>query len=446
MNEFEPNKLLNYDKQSIIAELKRVYFKFYKDKRMTGKEFNLHSRVSSTTVIKHFGSWQSALQEAEIYIEKIIVEKKKSIPLPEIKKDIQRVVLLNKGKYFTFVFYKQNGGRYSTLILTKRFGCKTWEELLNKEFSLHKRIIVINKKVKKEASSKEELFNEMKIVWDKFGRRPTYAEFRENASFGIGTYEKRFGSWVKAVEQFYLVNENYNIGVNSKSLNTSKELLLKELQKIKDTHNLEVLEQTDYKKYGGNYSIQTFHNHFGSWKNAVHAIGLKSGRSAPTKEELFDELQRIWEELGRQPHNTEMKTLSKYSHKSYTHKFGGWTKAIYAFIADRQKEEEEIIFDSQESKTEIVVDNVIETINAEVSIAGETIIMKTPRSVPPKLRFRVFMRDSFTCQYCKRTKEEDGVKLQADHIIAYSNGGETVFENLITACWDCNIGKSNMEL
>ena len=68
---FEPNKLLNYDKESIIAELKRVYFKFYKDKRMTGKEFNLNSRVNSSTVIIHFGSWQSALQKAEIYIEKI---------------------------------------------------------------------------------------------------------------------------------------------------------------------------------------------------------------------------------------------------------------------------------------------------------------------------------------------------------------------------------------
>jgi len=30
-----------------------------------------------------------------------------------------------------------------------------------------------------------------------------------------------------------------------------------------------------------------------------------------------------------------------------------------------------------------------------------------------------------------------------DHITAWSNGGETILENLQTLCSDCNLGKSN---
>jgi hypothetical protein len=57
-----------------------------------------------------------------------------------------------------------------------------------------------------------------------------------------------------------------------------------------------------------------------------------------------------------------------------------------------------------------------------------------------KLRFEVFKRDGFRCQYCGQTPPE--VKLEADHILAVANGGETKIENLITACFDCNRGKA----
>ena len=226
-------------------------------------------------------------------------------------------------------------------------------------------------------------------------------------------------------------------------------MLLKELQTFKTIHQSDVLEFQDYKKYAGKYTRPTFIKHFGSWKKALEHIGLKPGSEwnrAPKKELLFDELQRVWEDLGRQPLYREWNELSKYSREIYDRKFGGWNKTIHAFIADRENPEEETVINIAEAENEIVADNIIEIVNPENPNLVETIIMKTPRGVAPKLRFMVFMRDNFTCQYCKRTKEEDGVKLQADHIKAYSNGGETVFENLITACWDCNIGKSNMVL
>ena len=61
-----------------------------------------------------------------------------------------------------------------------------------------------------------------------------------------------------------------------------------------------------------------------------------------------------------------------------------------------------------------------------------------------KIRFDVFKRDSFTCAYCGKKPPE--AVLEADHIEPKSKGGTDILENLITACFDCNRGKSNNEL
>ena len=63
-----------------------------------------------------------------------------------------------------------------------------------------------------------------------------------------------------------------------------------------------------------------------------------------------------------------------------------------------------------------------------------------------KLRFEVFKRDNFTCQYCGRNVKEDKIKLHCDHIFPKSKGGDFVIENLITACEECNLGKCDILL
>ncbi|SHJ71341.1 HNH endonuclease [Bradyrhizobium lablabi] len=61
-----------------------------------------------------------------------------------------------------------------------------------------------------------------------------------------------------------------------------------------------------------------------------------------------------------------------------------------------------------------------------------------------KLRFEVFKRDSFTCQYCGRKAPE--VILQCDHVKPVVAGGDADILNLITSCFDCNSGKGGREL
>lgn len=61
-------------------------------------------------------------------------------------------------------------------------------------------------------------------------------------------------------------------------------------------------------------------------------------------------------------------------------------------------------------------------------------------AVSKTLRFEVFKRDLFTCQYCGKTPP--AVVLELDHIHPRSKGGKDTEENLNTACFDCNRGKA----
>lgn len=64
---------------------------------------------------------------------------------------------------------------------------------------------------------------------------------------------------------------------------------------------------------------------------------------------------------------------------------------------------------------------------------------KKREAISKKLRFEVFKRDKFKCQYCGSSAPE--VLLQIDHIQPVSKGGKNDILNLITACFECNNGK-----
>ena len=60
------------------------------------------------------------------------------------------------------------------------------------------------------------------------------------------------------------------------------------------------------------------------------------------------------------------------------------------------------------------------------------------------VRFEVFKRDSFTCQYCGQKSPD--VVLEVDHITPVAGGGGNDILNLVTACRSCNSGKSDKKL
>ena len=83
----------------------------------------------------------------------------------------------------------------------------------------------------------------------------------------------------------------------------------------------------------------------------------------------------------------------------------------------------------------------------ETIYSGATFTMKMPavirllRQVARKKavrfsRMNVLTRDNWTCQYCGRRLSTR--KLNYDHVTPRSQGGKTVWENIVTSCYPCN--------
>ena len=66
------------------------------------------------------------------------------------------------------------------------------------------------------------------------------------------------------------------------------------------------------------------------------------------------------------------------------------------------------------------------------------------KAMSKSLRFSVFERDGFTCQYCG--EQPPSVVLHIDHILPVSKGGTNDPENLRTSCAACNGGKGAKDI
>ena len=67
-------------------------------------------------------------------------------------------------------------------------------------------------------------------------------------------------------------------------------------------------------------------------------------------------------------------------------------------------------------------------------------MIRRPRPIVKLTRKEIFRRDNFTCQYCGRQMNN----LTVDHVIPRHLGGETNWDNLVTACPRCNHLKGGM--
>ncbi len=83
-------------------------------------------------------------------------------------------------------------------------------------------------------------------------------------------------------------------------------------------------------------------------------------------------------------------------------------------------------------------DQVVRSPSFEMQLPS-VVALKTfvPQDRPPAFtRFNLFLRDSFSCQYCG-----SGEDLTFDHVAPRSRGGRTTWENIVTACAPCNLRK-----
>ena len=83
--------------------------------------------------------------------------------------------------------------------------------------------------------------------------------------------------------------------------------------------------------------------------------------------------------------------------------------------------------------------HLIRTVSRDVPVPRVIALREFDRLPQRHVRFsrtHIFMRDQYTCQYCRR--EFPKAQLNLDHVMPRSRGGRTSWENVVTSCHTCN--------
>jgi hypothetical protein len=278
----------------------------------------------------------------------------------------------------------------------------------------------------------EDLLTDLKKVAVELGKKNiTFREYNGRGKYNAGTIQVRFGGWNNALEKAGLAVKEYH--------NVDNQELLNDIKRVANEIGKETITSREYITKG-RYSSSTIAERFGSWNEAIEEAGLtvKEYKNISI-DALFENIEQVWLKLGRQPTYRDMKfPLSKYTASAYHTNFGTWQKALERFVE---------FINSEEVETEQTIKTKSEIVEPGNTVKSETAIHhKTNRNINLRLRFLVMRRDNFKCNACgKSPTNNPGTELHIDHIVAWDNGGETIFENLQTLCSGCNIGKSNLD-
>lgn len=146
-----------------------------------------------------------------------------------------------------------------------------------------------------------------------------------------------------------------------------------------------------------------------SCANRANASRFRVANTRYSDEDLLDALREKAEKLGRTP---SKKDMTKPDAWTIRNRFGSWNKAVSASGLIPNNQLPASFFEGDEHRVSL------------------------------SLRFKILRRDGFKCSYCGGTPKE-GYVLHVDHVVPVSEGGLTEEQNLVAACWACNIGKSN---
>ena len=297
--------------------------------------------------------------------------------------------------------------------------------------------------------SDEELLQDILRVKAIYGKETlTREEYKKYGKFGYTTFLRHFGGWNQTLELCGLqINELQRAaakGAHNYACVTDEQLR-DDLIRVANLLCKTTFSSGEYRIHG-EWSASTYFKRFGTWNKALENAGLQpykqvSGKKIVT-EALYNEIERIWVKLGRQPTSTDIKKgVSIYSLHAFSRHFGSWRKALVAFVNyvnddDKNQTDKEDGSMPPASPVRHESDDTHEL---------EFIEHKTQREPNLRLRFKVLARDYFKCCICGASPAKDSsVELHVDHIKPWSKGGETVLNNLQTLCSKCNLGKSDL--
>ncbi len=283
----------------------------------------------------------------------------------------------------------------------------------------------------------EDFIKDVQETAERLGKTTlTGEEYATHGKYHSSTLTRRFGSWKKVLEHSGLETKGHNF-----KFSYSDTEVIADLKRVALALGKQTLTGKEYESCG-RWSRDTLMKHYGSWNAVLKLAGMELNLNRNfTNEEMFEEIERIWVMLGRQPTTTDIKNgVSVFSLQSYARRFGGWRGALQAFVDYINAEDVSSVNECSERGQ--MEENQIEQKTTAKAIS---VFHKTSRDINLRLRFMVMQRDNFKCCACGASPATSpGVELHIDHIIPWSKGGETTIDNLQTLCSKCNLGKSNL--
>jgi len=149
----------------------------------------------------------------------------------------------------------------------------------------------------------------------------------------------------------------------------------------------------------------------------VYQLDFKNSTNRYTREDLLDNIKKVWDHNKRQPVINDMLNYPSSIHwGTYYNHFGSWKKALAEFVKYQN--------------------------NGNIKQKEKAKIILSRRKLNKSLRYDIMKRDNFKCVLCGNSPALDhSVVLEVDHILPVKKGGTNKEDNLRTTCRNCNAGK-----
>lgn len=205
--EFTLSRLTDYSDKDIIRKIQRVA-KVLNISPLTITSFHRESKVHVSTINRRFSSWKKALEAAglghlyggQIVTKNMREQKNRNISDEELLNELRRVTKLIDATYLFRKEFKKCS-EISPDTIQKRFG--GWRSALERAGLVNRwsgglEISNLGKRY-----TQDEYWENLLLVWTRYGRQPTYGEMRHAPStIGAEAYHAKWGTWRKALLAF----------------------------------------------------------------------------------------------------------------------------------------------------------------------------------------------------------------------------------------------------
>jgi|APHM01.1.fsa_nt_gi hypothetical protein len=290
----EINKDKNISDSDLLGELTRLADELGQTPK--AGDMNQQGKYNSGTYARKFDSWNEALAEAGLEISKAHRVTKSALidELSRLEGELNRTPRQQE---------MNQQGAYSAQVYSAKFD--SWNKALQ-EAGLE-----INKA---DGIAKSDLLGGLQDLANELGRTPRQREMNRIGQYSSSSYTYQFGSWNEALAEAGLETQ--------KNMDVSESALLNELGFLAD--KIGRAPTIDEMNQRGKYSVGPYRDKFGSWNETLQEAGVEINKAdSIAKSDLLDELQHLTNELGRTPRQREMNKQG-----AYTRKFGSWTEAV----------------------------------------------------------------------------------------------------------------------